>query len=340
LRVKSEEQDDTLGVDIVHDLMQITYDAIKDGKIQLWDSYKKEVAITFNSLKEIEKNSSLNFVDQKMMYVYEVWYFEKKKLFSLTQGFMFSSRLPNGESILFGYVEYEPLKNIIATASPRINANGDCYLNLNNNLRKKKYNYQILQFGEKVIDNVTDSKLIKERFIGLNKFNFDPLVLDTVESKYIETSITQSDKMSGSKAKASSDFIIALTNYFHQNLEVLYNLSGNDAEAKLSNGDWKITSITFAEIWQKKNDVISSTPLWMSVNIDNKVIDTLWMDNLVNWDFNVQGVQWLDFLRSKNYLYLITKINSDVIPVEKAIKYQRGLYTHKWNNLNNFVEHY
>ncbi len=340
LRVKSEEQDDTLGVDIVHDLMQITYDAIKDGRIQLWDSHKKEVSISFKSLIEIEKNSSINFVDQQMMYVYEVWYFEKKKLFSQTQGFMFSSRLPNGESVLFGYVEYEPLKNIIATASPRINANGDCYLNLNNYLSKKKYNYQILQFGDKVIDNITDSKLLKENFIGLNEFNFDPLAKDTVESKYIETLISKSDKMLGSKANSSLDFILSLTNYFHQNLEVLYNLSGNDADNKLGNGDWKITSITFVEIWHKKNDVVNSTPLWMLVDIDNKVIDTLWMDNLVNWDFNVQGVQWLDFLRSKNYLYLITKINSDLIPLEKAIKYQKGLYNHKWNNLINFVENY
>jgi hypothetical protein len=340
LRVKSEEQTDTLGVNIVREITSIAYDAIKSGKVQLWDSPKKEVPISFNSLMEIEKNAGVAFKDQQLIYVYEIWNKEKKKLVSQTQGFLFSIKMSNGEAVVFGYVDYESLKNNIATALPFINANGDCYLNLNNVISKKNYSYQILQFGEKVINNVNESKLLKENYIANASFNSNPLVVDSVEAKYVEFTITDSEKFTGSKAKSSRAFINSLTDYFHQNLEVLYNLSGKNAESILQNGTWKISSVTFAEIWKKKDSDITTSPLWMSVNIDSSVIDTIYMDNLVNWDFKINEIEWLEFLKQKDYLYLITKINSEAIPVENAIKYQKGLLTHKWNNLINFVEHY
>jgi hypothetical protein len=340
LRVKADEQNDTLGVNLVKEITKISYESIRDGKVQLWDSPKKEVAISFLALKEIEKSSGLNFTDQQLIFVYEVWNNEKKKLTSETQGFLFSSKLENGEAVVFGYVEYESLKNNIATSTPYINANGDCYLNLNNYLNKKKYNYHILQFGDKVINNITDSKLLKENYIGSNKFNVDPTTKDVLESKYVEWTLSASEKLSGSKAQQARDFTNALTTYFHENLEVLYNLSGKNAEEILQNGTWKISSVSFAEIWSKSNGTIKSTPLWMTVNIDSTVIDSIYMDNLVNWDFNINNQNWLEFIQQKNFLYLIVKVNSDIIPLEKSINYQKGLFNHKWNNLINFVELY
>jgi hypothetical protein len=340
LRVKADEQEDTLGVNVVNEITKVAYAAIREGKVQLWDSPKKEVAISFNSLKQIEKSSGLNFIDQQLIYIYDVWNYEKKKLKSVTQGFLFSSKLENGDVVVFGYVEYETLKNTIATSSPLINANGDCYLNLNNYLNKKKYNYQILQFDDKVINNITDSKLLKDDFIGLNDFNVDPNSKDSVESKYIEWTLSASEKLTGTKAQASRDFINALSTYFHENLEVLYNLSGKNAEEILQNGTWEISSVSFAEIWKKSVTGIKSNPLWMSVSIDSVVIDSIYMDNLVNWDFTINDQNWLDYIQQKNFLYLIVKVNSDVIPIEKSIKYQKGLLSHKWNNLINFVELY
>ena len=340
LRLKADEQEDTLGVNVVNEITKVVYAAIKEDKVKLWDSPKKEVAISFNSLKQIEKSSGLNFIDQQLIYIYDVWNNEKKKLISETQGFLFSSKLENGEAVVFGYVEYEGLKSIIATSSPFINANGDCYINLNNNLNRKNYNYQILQFGDKVINNITDSKLLKESYIGSNKFNVGAIAKDSVESKFIEWTISSSEKLSGKKAQASRDFINALTTYFNQNMEVLYNLSGKNAEEILQNGTWEISSVSFAEIWKKSDTGIKSTPLWMSVSIDSVVIDSIYMDNLVNWEFTVNDLNWLDYIQQKNFLYLIVKVNSEVIPIEKSIKYQKGLFTHKWNNLINFVELY
>ena len=340
LRVKADEQNDTLGVNLVKEITKIAYESIRDGKVQLWDSPKKEVAISFPALKEIEKSSGLNFTDQQLIFIYEIWNNDKKKLSSDTKGFLFSCKLDKGETVLFGYIEYESIKNIIATSSPSINANGDCYLNINSYLHKKSYNYHILQFGDKVINNITDSKLIKEDFIGSNKFNIDAVQKDSVESKYVEWTLSASEKLTGTKAQIARDFTNALTNYFRYNLEVLYNLSGKNAEEILQNGTWKINSVSFAEIWNKSDDKIKSTPLWMSVSIDSTVIDSIYMDNLVNWDFNINNQNWLDFIQQKNFLYLIVKINSDSIPTEKSIKYQKALFTHKWNNLINFVELY
>ena len=340
LRVKADEQNDTLGVNIVKEITKIAYESMRDGKVQLWDSPKKEVAISFNALKEIEKSSGLNFTDQQLIFVYEVWNNEKKKLTSQTLGFLFSSKLDNGEDVVYGYVDYESLKNIIATSTAHINANGDCYLNINNYINKKKFNYQILQFGDKVINNVSDSKLLKESFVGSNKFNVDPSPNDSVESKYVEWTIAVSDKFSGSKAQESRSFINSLTAYFNDNLEVLYNLSGKNAEQILQDGKWNVSSVTFAEIWSKTDGVIKSTPLWMCVKIGNVAIDTIFIDNLVNWDFNVDNQNWLNIIQQKNFLYIIVKVNSDAIPIERSLKYQRALYSHKWNNLINFVELY
>jgi len=340
LRLKADEQEDTLGVNIVKEITKVSYESIRDGKVQLWDSPKKEVAISFSSLQQIEKSSGLNFLDQQLIFIFEIWNNQKKRLTSQTQGFLFSSKLDNGDAVVFGYVEYETLKNTIATSSPSINANGDCYLNLNNYLNKKKYNYQILQFDDMVINNVTDSKLLKDNFIGLNDFNVDPNSKDSVESKYIEWTLSASEKLTGTKAQASRDFTNALSTYFHENLEVLYNLSGRNAEEMLQNNTWKISSVSFAEIWKKSGGDIKTTPLWMSVTIDSTVIDSIFMDNLVNWDFSINNQNWLEYIQQKNFLYLIVKVNSNVIPTEKSIKYQKGLFTHKWNNLINFVELY
>jgi hypothetical protein len=181
---------------------------------------------------------------------------------------------------------------------------------------------------------------LKENYIGVNKFNVDASSKDSVVSKYVEWTLSSSEKLTGTKAQASRDFTNALTTYFQQNLEVLYNLSGKNAEEILQNGTWEISSVSFAEIWKKKDGVISTAPLWMSVNIDSTVIDSIYTDNLVNWDFTINNQNWLEYIQQKNFLYLVKKVNSDIIPLEKSIKYQKGLLTHKWNNLINFVELY
>ena len=137
----------------------------------------------------------------------------------------------------------------------------------------------------------------------------------------------------------SSD-LNSLTNYFRENIEVLYNLTGKNAETILQNGTWKITNVSFAEVWKKYQSGIATTPLWMSVVIDSTVIDTLWMDNLVNWDFKIDSLNWLDFITQKNYLYTVTKINSEVVSIDRSYKFQKALFNHRWNNLINYVQNY
>src|SRR5687767_11258832 len=87
LLLKRTEQVDTSGCNFVEQVTQLVYKEIIENRIRLWDSPQKEIQITGSTLKEIEKNSSVSFLNQETIFMYEIWENNRKEIVTNTLGF-------------------------------------------------------------------------------------------------------------------------------------------------------------------------------------------------------------------------------------------------------------
>ena len=137
LRVAAAEQADSIGCNFVRELCRISYDAILSGNVKLWNSSNKEFHIIAQSLKEIDASANTSFLNQEVIFIYEMWTHSNKELKSATSGFLFSNRNSKGEDVEYGYVEYTDLQEFLMRERVITNANGNFNSNLASFLNAK-----------------------------------------------------------------------------------------------------------------------------------------------------------------------------------------------------------
>ncbi|MBK7963960.1 MAG: hypothetical protein IPK10_00670 [Bacteroidetes bacterium] len=227
LRVTAAEQADSIGCNFVHELCRITYNAILSGKVKLWNSSNKEFRIIAQSLKEIDASANTQFVNQEVIYIYEMWSNANKELKSTTSGFLFSNRNAKGEDVEYGFVEYTDLQEFFLRERVETNANGNFNANLASFLNSKNYNYQFLQFAGKVINNINDSKSIRDEYIGNLRFNVSAFSMNEVPQKLVVWTLDRSTEMKSEKVATGNDLLTAIGDYLKNNQEVFFNLGGD-----------------------------------------------------------------------------------------------------------------
>ncbi len=124
LMLQRAEQVDTSGCNFVEQVTALVYEEIIANRVKLWDSQKKEIQITGTTLKEIEKHSSVSFVNQETIFMYEYWENNKKEIVTQTLGFSFIHRGNTAEEVAFGYVDYNDLKELFLKTRINSNASG------------------------------------------------------------------------------------------------------------------------------------------------------------------------------------------------------------------------
>jgi hypothetical protein len=340
LRATASEQHDTIGCNFIKELCRISYAAILDGKVKLWDSPAKEIQLFAPSLLEIERSSQTKFVDQEIVFIYEMWNNVGKDLKSTTTGFLFSNKNSVGEEVAYGYVEYNDLQEACLRNRIILNANGNYNSTLATYIYSKNFNYKILQFAGKVIDNATDSRLIKDDFIGNRKFNASSFATNEIQQKMVGWNLDFGAALTGAKADSSRKLIISLTTYLMDNEELLYNLGGDKVLNPVQKGAWKITRVEFRELWKKVNNEVLCDPSSMVVYINNIALAEIPYREMIKMEFKVGAVPWLDFLKSKVYALNINSINNQEITRAESFIYQKALYTFDWNKVTEFVKFY
>jgi hypothetical protein len=340
LRATSSEQHDTIGCNFIKELCRISYVAILEGKAKLWDSPAKEIQLFAPSLLEIERSSQTKFEDQEIVFIYEMWNSVGKDLKSTTTGFLFSNVNSVGEEVAYGYVEYSDLQEACLRSRIMMNANGNYNSTLAAYIYSKNFNYKILQFAGKVIDNATDSRLIKEDFIGNRKFNTSSFATNEVAQKMVGWNLDFGAALTGAKADSSRLFIASLTTYLMENEELLYNLGGDKIMNPVLKGKWKITRVEFRELWKKINSEVLCDPSSMVVFINDIPLTEIPYRDMIKMEFKVGALPWLEFIKSKSYALNITSINNQEIQRSESFIYLKALNTYDWNKVTEFVKFY
>lgn len=334
LRVTRADQSDTLGCNFVNELTRVTYDAIVNGKARLWNSPGKEIQILGSSLQEIERSSGTLFTDQEVVFIYEYWSNQNGELKSTTTGFLFANKTRIGEDVEYGYVEFLDLQEYFMRERVMTNANGNFNANLASYIQSKNYNYHFLQFAGKVIDNVTDSKKIRDEYIGMLKFNQSAFSRNEVPQKMVTWTLDISTDTGKEKLVNGNIFLSTIEKFLRSNEEVFFNLGGDQILNHIQKGKWKVSRIEVHELWKKINGEVMYDPTEIIIYINDKPLSPIPYRDMMKYDIKVADLHWLDVIRVKNFVYVIRSINTQEIPRSEAYAYQKALMEAEWNKVS------
>lgn len=334
LRVSRTEQSDTLGCNFVNELTRITYDAIVNGKARLWNSPQKEIQIMGSSLQEIERASGTSFMDQEVVFIYEYWSNLNADLKSTTNGFLFANKTKTGEDVEYGYVEYLDLQEYFMRERVLTNANGNFNANLAGYIQSKNYNYNFLQFAGKVIDNITDSRKIRDEFIGQLRFNQSAFARNEVPQKMVVWTLDYSTETANEKFASGNLLLSTIDKFLRSNEEVFFNLGGDQILTHFQKGKWKVSKLEVHELWKKINGEIMFDPTEVTIFINDKPLTVIPFRDMLKMDVKVGDLHWLDVIRTKNFNYVIRSINNQTLVRSESYSYQKALLEAEWNKLS------
>lgn len=332
LRVTSSAQQDTTGCNIVKVISGLAYDAILKGDAKLWDSPAKDIRILPSSLQLIEQSSSTSFIDQEVIFIYEFWNRTTKDLRSTCTGFMFSGRNAKGEEVAYGYVEYPDLEGTLMRGVIQTNANGNFNANAAAYLNRKNYNFTLLQFAGKVVDNVSESNRIMDEFTSGMKFNAYAFASTEIPQKMVTWIADAEVQTAGDSLYLLLD---ALELYFSHNEEVFYNLGG-----EVIGNDRRITRVEVTELWKKINDKVLFDPVAVKIWFGKKFLPEIPYRDMVRLEVHVKDLPWAEFIRAKPFTYLISKVNSQVILPREAVACRKALLSYEWNKITEYIRYY
>jgi len=340
LRVTAAEQADSIGCNFVHELCRITYLAIQSGKVKLWNSPGKEFNIIAQSLNEIDASAGTSFQKQEVIFIYETWTNQNKDLKSVTSGFLFSNKNSKGEDVEYGFVDYTDLQEFLLRERVETNANGNFNSNLASFLNSKNYNYQFLQFAGKVINNVTDSKKIRDEYIGSLKFNLSAFAMNEVPQKLVVWTLDKSTEASKEKTENGNILLEEIGGYLRNNQEVFFNLGGDKVFNYTQKAKLKVTRIEVNELWKKVGGEVMYDPLGLIIFINDSPLVEIPYRELLKMELKVNDVLLIEYIRLKNFNFVIRKINQQEISRSQAYLFQKALIQAPWNKLSYFVENY
>ena len=342
IRVVRAEQHDTLGCNIVSEITSLVYKQVINGKVKLWDSREKEIQITGTTLVEIERSSKTSFTDQEIIYIYEYWTGSGKSLKSETSGFSFSSKSKTGEEVSFGYVDFRDIQDLIFGTTVKSNANGNFNTTLAYYLNGKNYYYHIIQYGGTVIENITKSEQIKSDLTG-GTGHFSNTAASSVEipQKIVSWLLDINDNSDSEKYINSRKFENAVQDYLSSNREIYYNLGGDKISTHINvKSKLSITRIQVKEIWKKIDEKIQYDPVSVIIFINDTALTEILYRDMVKMEVSIGVKSWVDFIREKQFFYVIKKINNQEVSHAQSYVYLKALQSYEWGKITEFVKFY
>lgn len=346
LHLKKNLQHDTLGVNIVQHILPLVYTQIMGGNAKLWDSPDKNVQLSAETLQRIEKNTQTSFPFSNDVFILEKWHIKNKKLYINTQGFYFINKSIKGEEVSYGYVDAADLKSILTVSLIPANANGYKSVTFWHALLQRNFEYTLVQYGNMKIQNIAQSDMIKKVFYEKKYIITDPAYLPAVPEKLINYSIPLSYDTTQCNLELidnSNAFLKIIENYLKQNLEEYFNLGGYRLTNYLEKEPtFIVTKLEINEIWKKGNSsTIENIPQSFIIWINEVLpLDMTNATAFYKWGLSINYINLEDFIKSKNFLYIVQEINNQEISSEESNKYIKALNNYNWNQLSEYVKYF
>jgi hypothetical protein len=339
LVVSQFHQADTLGHNIVEAFSQWVYRSLELNLIRMWDSPKKEHQISFPVLQTLEKSSKCSFLENNFLFIYEYWTSNKSSSSFKIEGIRFKNDLSTQE-VDFGYIEYSDIQELLKSAYVHTNVNGYYGITLHQILMNKYYDYDLLYFGNRVIQKGKDPEAdflkatkIKEKAFHSEKIHKNALAIDPY--KYIEY-IIDSENQQDTDNDAGRIFS-ALEAYFDKNREALYSYGGVKISRYFENSRLIISKCIVREIWIKRgerimNRIVDVQPYSLGMAFKSISRDELVKLLILSGDENI-----LSILLKKNFNFTLTGINHNEIPENVSELHLKALYEASWNKISHYV---
>lgn len=339
LMLRSSEQSDTSGCNFVEQVTALVYKEITENRVKLWDSPEKEIQITGSTLKEIERNSDVSFLNQETIFMYETWENTRKEIITKTLGFSFIHRSSTGDEVTFGYVDYNDLNELFLKNRINTNASGVYSATFTTYVLNKNFAYNIVQFAGKSVTSTSESEDLKKTFIRNLPFN-QSLLGYYPPDKYVSYIIDTFTEGTDEKSQNSKGFLKAIEEYFTNNQEVFFNMGGDMIASHLQKNKLKVTRVEVNEIWRKVNSNMSFEPKSLKIFVNDSALNELNPRTMDDLEVLYQDMGITAFLKAKKFNFIITKINSQVIKRKDAYLYYKGMMTAEWNRVIDYVVNY
>ena len=334
IHMARSEQEDTFGFNLVEHLPSLIYKGILDGKITLWDSPKKQIAISPEALKNIESSNSVSFARTGNLFLNELWTSSPRKTEFVVVGISFLSESPKGK-ISFGFVEILQALPLLSQNIP-CNVNGPGQLSYIDAIYSRRYNFNLLQFGARDFSSNPSSSFTikkdafysKKKVIGLYKPKNTKMVTFVIEKNLSQTE------------DPGTNCLISIEKFLNENKEILFNIGGDkyfDFQNRLL--DITITRIEVTEIWEKKGNQIVYTPYSVKIFANNKPLNIISIEDISKWQLLINFKTLEDVLLEKAFNFSIYKINRDLIPYNESAIYLKALRDYKWTQVSNYVKY-
>jgi len=332
LMVKSGDQLPSHGCDFVKQVTTLVHNAIMEKKVKLWDSPDKEIQIMPAALHEIEKNASIGLKDIESIFIYELWTQNRKEVSTKTVGISFTNRSEDvSKNISFGYVDYNELEQIFQKSKIPTNANGNYNSTFVSYSLGHTYAFNIVQFeGNLITSPLASDELIKSYTKGLP---FNKSVLGYYPpAKYVSSIIDIYTEEDDSLTYFSNEIPKTFTKYLNENQEEFFNIGGDNIFSHLESQKIKVSKVEINEIWRIIGDNLHYTTQGIIVHINGQPMNEMSFEQLKKMDLFIDEHRLTDIIESRNFNYIITKINSQEIKRQDSYNYQKSLIAKKWDN--------
>ncbi|MDI1234112.1 MAG: hypothetical protein PSX81_07515 [bacterium] len=333
IHLYAANQSDTNGFNLVTDLPQLIYKKINEGTLTLWDSPKKQIAISASALKNIEVNNRTSFANVESLFINEVWTSSRRRTEFYIVGFSFLAETENGR-VSFGYVDAQEAFPFLVQNNIPTNVNGPAELSYINALYSKRYDFSLIQFGNKDFtkDLSLAQKIKKEAFFSKKKIiGLQPLPQTKMLSYVLEKNLQNPND-------PASAMLNSIENFLNESKEIFFEIGGSkyyDFEKYKS--EITITRIEITEIWEKRGNLIYYRPQFVQLYANNKPLNLLSFDDIMKWHLLIKFKSMEDILTEKNYLFNIFKCNNTMIPPNEAPFYYKALKEYQWTQVSNYV---
>lgn len=335
LHLYEVNQNDTNGFNLVTELPKLIYRKINEQKITLWDSPKKQIAISASALKSIESNNNTSFANVESLFIHEVWTSSRTKTEFYVVGFSFLAETEKGR-IAFGYIDAVEAFQILFSNYIPTNVNGPAELSFINALYSKRYDFSLIQFGNTdLTKNLSlPQQIKKEAFYSRKKvIGLQPLPQTKMLSYALEKNLENPED-------PASLLLLSIENFLNESKEVFFEIGGSRYYNFLKyKNEVSVTRIEITEVWKKTGNKIIYEPRYVQLYVNNKPMNLLTFDEIMKWHLLIKFKSLEDILIEKNYLFTIFKLNNTMIPITEAQFYYKALKNYRWTQVSNYVKY-
>jgi len=334
LHLDISRQQDTFGFNLTAKLPGFFYNLIEQEQLTLWDSPRKKVKISKESLVAIEKGSGTEMSRTHHLFLYELWSSTRNRTNFVVLGFGFVNEGKGGK-VSYGYVDAQEAFPFLVKSLIELNVNGPAKLNYWQAITSGRYHYNLVQFGKK--NFISDSE--KSFQIRDRAFNSKKEIIGQYQIPNNKNILYIIDPDPNDSLEIGHVFFQQIQAFLNNNREILINIGGSRYYDYRYRSEFVVTRIEVQETWTKTPyGFVSYEINGITIFVNNKKLEPISLDLLMGFGILYQYKTAEDVLKDKKFNFVLNRMNSTLISETDSEKYLKALAKYSWSQVSNYVK--